>query len=142
MKQKIFTMAATLGVLLGLAVVAGAQTRGTVRASIRFDFVAGEKRMLAGDYTVRRMSANTFILRRDDGKESAMVLAPVSMRQRQEGSPERLVFTKIGGQYFLTQLWTDRRADGRALNRAKADERLAKETDSAPRVIEVLAKSN
>jgi hypothetical protein len=142
MKQKIFTMAATFGLLLGLAVVAGAQTRGTVRASIRFDFVAGEKRMLAGDYTVRRISTNSFILRRDDGKETAIVLAPLSMRQRPEGSPERLVFTQIGGQYFLTELWTDGRADGRALNRAKADERLAKETHSAPRTVEVLAKSN
>lgn len=141
MKQKIFTIAATFGLLMSLAVAAGAQTRGSIRASIRFDFVVGEKRMLAGDYTVRRVSTNSFVLRRDDGKDTTIVFAPVSMRQRDEGSPERLVFTQIGSQYFLTQLWTNRQTDGRALSRPKAEERLAKETHTAPRTVEVLAKN-
>jgi hypothetical protein len=144
MKQRILTAAATLAVLLSLAVVAGAQTRKKIEATIRFDFVAGESRLRAGDYSVIRVSDKAFLLRSADGKSKAIVLAPITIRQREEGSPERLVFNRYGSEYFLAQVWSDRTGDGHALYPAKTEARVAKkmeQTNSAPQTIEVFAKS-
>ena|SRR5437773_1415927 len=144
MKRRILTMVATLGVLLGLAVVAGAQARNKVEVNIRFDFAAGETKLRAGNYTVKRISNKAFSLRSADGKSNAIVLAPISIRQRPEGSPERLVFKRYGSQYFLVQVWTDRNGEGSALYPSKTEERLTKQmekTNSAPQTIEIVSKS-
>ena len=142
MKQKILTIAATLGILLGLSAVAAAQTRNRIEATIRFDFIAGNKELKAGDYSVTRISQNTVLVRSADGKTSAVVLAPVSLQQRGDGSHERLVFKQFGSTYLLTEVWTDRDADGRGLDTMKSEKRLAKSNGAKPQTVEVLAKGN
>ncbi len=146
MKQGILTLVATLGVVLGLAVMAGAQTRNKIDATIRFDFAAGETKLKAGDYSVRRISDKSFLLRSADGQNKAIVLAPISIRQqRPEGSPERLVFKRYGNEYFLAQVWSNRNGDGSALSPTKTEARLAKQMEknnSSAQTVEVLAKTN
>lgn len=142
MKQKILTIAAIVGVLLSLSIAAGAQTRNRIEANIRFDFMAGDKLMKAGDYSVTRISQSTVLLRRADGKSSAIVMAPVSLRQRRDGSPERLVFKRFASEYVLIEVWTDRDGDGRGLDTLKIEQRLAKTNGAKPQTIEVLAKGN
>ena len=141
MKHKILTIVATMGILLGLSVTAAAQTRNRIEATIRFDFMAGEKQMKAGKYSVKRISQNTLMLRSADG-DSAILIAPVSLRQRRDGSPERLVFKRFGGQYLLVEVWTDRDGDGRGLDAVKSEQRLAKNTGTKPQTVEVFAKGN
>ena len=142
MKHKILTIAATMGILLGLSIAASAQTRNRIEATIRFDFVAGEKMMKAGDYSVTRISQNTVMLRSADRKNSAIVLAPVSLHQRGDGSPERLVFKRFGSEYLLAEVWTDRDSDGRGLDIVRSEQRLAKTNGAKPQTVEVLAKGN
>jgi len=142
MKQKILTIAATLGILLGLSAVAAAQTRNRIEANIRFDFIVGNKELKAGDYSVTRISQNTVSVRSADGKTSVIVLAPASLQQRRDGSHERLVFKQFGSTYLLTEVWTDRDADGRGLDTMKSEQRLAKSNGAKPQTVEVLAKGN
>ena len=142
MKHKILTIAATVGILLSLSVIAGAQTRNRIEATIRFDFMAGAKEMKAGDYSIKRISESTFLVRSADGKNNAIMMATVSLQQRREGSPQRLVFKRFGSQYLLTEVWTDRDGDGRGLDTVKTEQRLAKTNEAKPQTIEVLAKIN
>ena len=142
MKQKILTIAATLGILLGLSAVAAAQTRNRIEANIRFDFIVGNKELKAGDYSVTRISQNTVSVRSADGKTSVIVLAPTSLQQRRDGSHERLVFKQFGSTYLLTEVWTDRDADGRGLDTMKSEQRLANANGAKPQTVEVLAKGN
>jgi len=142
MKHKILMIAATLGALFSLAVAAGAQPRNQVKARIGFDFVAGESKLKAGDYSVRRLSQNAILFRSADGKSSAIVLAPIALPRRREDAPERLVFKQYGSEYLLVEVWTDRQSDGRALDTVKAERRLAQRIKSVPQTVEVLAKQN
>src|ERR1043166_7892286 len=142
MKHKILIMAATLGALFSLAVAAGAQTRNQVKVRIGFDFVAGESKLEAGDYSVKRLSQNAILLRSADGKSKAIVLVPITLSRRREDAPERLVFKRYGSEYLLVEVWTDRQNDGRALDTVKTEKRLAKRIKSAPQTVEVLAKQN
>ena len=68
--------------------------------------------------------------------------APVAVEQRREGSPARLVFKRYGDKYFLAQVWSDVRAEGRQLNSSKTEESLAKQfkqKNETARVVDVLA---
>lgn len=126
MKQRILMMTASLLALMAMAVVsANAQTGAKLDAHVPFDFAAGEVRLKAGDYSVKRIARNAFLLRSADNKTAIIVQAPIALDQRREGSPARLVFRRYEGEYFLTQVWSDASTEGRQINTSKTEERLA-----------------
>jgi len=143
MKQRTLTMVATLAALTMLALVSvNAQTGAKIDAHVQFDFVAGETRLKAGDYSVTHIAAKAFLLRSTDSKVSVVVQAPIAIEQRRDGSPARLVFRRYGSEYFLAQIWGDPRAEGRQVNPSKAEERLAKQwkqKNTTAQMVEVLA---
>lgn len=145
MKQRFVTMAATLAVVTMLAVGSvNAQSGARIEANVPFDFTAGDAKVKAGDYSVTRIARNEFLLRSADLKTSVVVQAPVTIEQRREGSPARLVFKRYGNEYFLAQVWSDARAEGRQLYSSKTEERLArqfKEENETAKLVEVLART-
>ena len=144
MKYTSLRMVAMLALLLALgAVSANAQTGSMIEARIPFDFAAGETKLKAGDYTVKRISKDALQLRNAQDKTSVMVLAPLAIRQTRNDSPERLVFKRYGNEYFLSQVWTNRAAEGRGLFASRNESRLAKEMDKTrqqSQTIEVVAR--
>lgn len=140
MKYGTLKTVATLGLFLILAVVSvSAQSGSWIAASIPFDFAAGETKLKAGDYTVKRLSKETILLRSADQKTNVIVLASVSLQQARGDARERLVFNRYGSEYFLTQVWTNRNADGRELSRSKTETRLAKSAPQ-PEAVEIIAR--
>src|SRR5260370_15207506 len=134
MKYTSLKTVAMLGLFFVLAVMtASAQTGSRIEASIPFDFAAGETKLKAGDYTVKRISKDALQLRNAQTKTSVIVLAPLAIQQMRNDAPERLVFNRYGSEYFLTQVWTNRTADGRGLFTSKAENRLAKQMDKHQR---------
>lgn len=144
MKYTSLRMVAMLALLLALgAVSAHAQTGGMIEARIPFDFAAGETKLKAGDYTFKRISKDALQLRNEQDKTSVMVLAPLAIRQTRNDSPERLVFKRYGNEYFLSQVWTNRAAEGRGLFASRTERRLAKQIDKTrqqAQSIEVVAR--
>ena len=132
-----------LGLLLGLAAIsASAQTGGRIEASIPFDFAAGETRLKAGDYSVKRISKDALQLRNAQNEKSVIVMAPLVIQQTRNDAPERLVFKRYGNEYFLSQIWITRGADGHGLFASKAENRLAKQMDKSrqqPQSVEIVA---
>jgi hypothetical protein len=103
MKNQIYTAIAIFIVFLGFA---GAnvqgQTASKIEVSIPFEFSAGKETLKAGVYSIKQTSSNLLVLRNSDGK-SVILNAPLSLESKDKG--ERLVFSKHGEEYVLTQVW-------------------------------------
>src|SRR5260370_8636235 len=96
MKYTSLKTTAMLGLFIVLAVMtASAQTGSRIEASIPFDFAAGETKLKAGDYTVKRISKDALQLRNAQTKTSVIVLAPLSIHQMRNNAPEPWSSTSI-----------------------------------------------
>lgn len=141
MKQTILKSTAVVGIFLVAAVAASAQRGRRIEVSIPFAFTAGRLHVQAGEYSLERISENAVLLRSADNRISGIVMAPTAIRQQREGSPARLVFKRYGSEYFLTQVWTDRDAEGRAVNASPAEQQLAKQQkNSETQTIQIMAR--
>ena len=120
-KQLTRTLPGFFAVLV-LAAVAQAQTSRGVEVQIPFDFVAGQKQMPAGRYTVRRVrvdSASALLIKGEaKGAESAVVLTNTG-----DVNPERasLTFRRHGERYFLAEVSMPGAASVRGLAKTGAE---------------------
>ena len=106
MKNKIYSVIAIFGMFLGLAMVnAQGQAPSKVKVEIPFEFAAGKTTLPAGVYTIRRMSGELVRLSSEDGKSGVILNAPVTNTSNNPNAIERLVFSKQGEHYFLSQIW-------------------------------------
>ena len=105
MRNQIYRAFAIFAVFFGLAVTGvQAQAPSKVEVDIPFEFSVGKATLKPGVYTIKRLSGNYLMLRRSDGK--AMILnAPLTLTSSESNSVERLVFSKSGEQYSLSQIW-------------------------------------
>ena len=74
-----------------------------LRATVPFNFTVGSKHLPAGNYTVSPVVA-TFIAIRNCDKNAA-VLSAVNPGADQSNSNAKLVFDKLGDQYFLREIF-------------------------------------
>lgn len=115
---------------VGGGIVANAQidTTTTIEADVPFAFMVGNTTLPAGKYEIKGL---------DDLTPGALVLSAVKRGKRvvfdtnnTESNPERLhgkselVFNKIGGKYFLAQVWAEDSASGSQLVKSKMEKRL------------------
>ena len=105
MKQQIFKLTAIVAIFLGVAVTGvQAQAPSKVEVNIPFEFSAGTKTLPAGVYIIKRLSGNNLIMRRVDGKSSVILNAPLNLTSLDDKG-ERLVFSKSGDDYYLSEIW-------------------------------------
>ena len=92
-----------------------------------FDFVVGDRVMLAGEYQMSEMGASgpAIAILSEDRKAHALVLTSACTSSGPSKS-SKLVFHAIGGRYFLSQVWTKGYDQGRQLRTSKAEIELAK----------------
>jgi len=106
MKHKIYTVIALFGLFLGVGVaVVRAQAPSKVEVNIPFEFTAGKTTLKAGVYSIKRLSAENVTLRSEDGKSSVILNAPVSLTSSDPEAVERLVFSRYGEEFVLSQIW-------------------------------------
>lgn len=129
MKKQIlraFTLFSLLMTLAMATAVANAQTR-SIKAYIPFNFNAGENKLAAGEYTVRRISQHALVIESADGKTRVMLVAARAIDQSLNQGKEKLVFHRYANNYFLSQVWAVRADSGRELDRSKSERAAAKE---------------
>ncbi len=138
MKKQLTRACAVFGLVLMSAAFTGAsaQTARTIFVHVPFEFVVGEKRLPAGDYTVRRIlldSAKTLLIRSADGRAAATV--HTSDAGKRAAAPQaKLVFAQYGEQYFLAQVWTPGAETARAFAKSRVQRGLEREwADGATR---------
>lgn len=112
---------------LVLAAAANAQVLNAVTVRVTFDFVAGEKQMPAGRYTVQRIksdSESALLIRSEDGRSTAIVLTNTGEKPPRAGA---LVFRQRGDRYFLAEVSMPGAASVRELPKTGAERRLERE---------------
>jgi hypothetical protein len=149
MKNKLYSTLAMLSLFLMLGVASvQAQSRGKLEVSIPFQFQIGSQTFAAGDYSVKRLTQNSILVRSADGQKSVIALMPRAIQNEagRKAAQEKLVFHQYGNQYFLAQVWMNRDGDGHELNISKAERQAASEGNMANgsatlRKIEVAART-
>jgi hypothetical protein len=135
MKQQFVRAIAFLGLVA--AVSAGpvlAQTLPHTVVNVPFDFIAGNKKLPAGEYTIKRIkddSDQVSLVQSRDGRESSIAItSPVGGYSGPAES--KVIFHKYGNQYFLSQVWTLGESRGRELPISDRERSLRREmaTDS------------
>jgi hypothetical protein len=115
--RKLNLMAVTLAALalvLGTA-TAHAQTQKAI-ASIPFDFQVGARHMSAGRYAVDTSDGYLLTIRGLSTSGEAFVLSnSIDSKHREQEDSPRLVFLRVGSQYYLAQVWTPDLQDGRKI---------------------------
>lgn len=127
MKKQISRTLLGLAATLVLAAAAVAQVSHAVVVSVPFDFVAGEKRMPAGRYTVSRVRSDAesaLLIRSEDGRTTAVVLTNTGEPRPRAAA---LVFRQRGDRHFLAGVSMPGTASARELTPSSAERRLARE---------------
>ena len=120
-----------LGFFAVLVLAAGAQAQGSrgMEIQIPFDFVAGQKQMPAGKYTVRRVrfDSESVLLIKGEGESSE---AAIVLTNTGEGNPVRaaLTFRQHGERYFLAEVSMPGSASVRELSKTRAERAAERET--------------
>jgi hypothetical protein len=149
MKKKLYSTFAMLSLSLLMAVISvQAQSGRKLEVNIPFEFQIGSQTLPAGEYSVKRLTQNSVLVRSLDGERSAIAQTPGSITTDESGkaTQEKLVFNQYGNQYFLSQVWMARGSDGRELYKSSAEHKAAKEQAVAnggakPQKIEVAARA-
>ena len=109
-----------------LATAAHAQSTN-VTASVPFDFVVGDHAYPAGDYVVTSISDTgvPILIRNTDQSENGIVLTN-SCSSSKPAPTTKLVFKRMGSQYFLYQVWREGSTEGREFRISKTEMSLAR----------------
>jgi hypothetical protein len=128
MKKQISRTLLGFFAVLMLAAAANAQTSRGLEVRIPFDFVAGQKQLPAGSYTVRRVriDSETALLIRGEGKGAAAVV--LTHRGDQNPSGASLTFRQHGERYFLAEVSIPGTASVRELAKTGAERTAERET--------------
>lgn len=138
MKTQLTRMFALFGLLLAAVVAAApasAQGGRTIVVNIPFEFVVGNERMPAGDYTVRRIvrdSEKTLLIRSTDGSAAATIHTN-AVETKTPAAQAKLTFVQYGEQYFLAQVWTPGSTSGREVTKSRIQRSLERELEARVR---------
>lgn len=129
-RQVVIMMIAALIVAIASVTTIRAQSAGNVSVTIPFEFSAGTKTLPAGDYNVRRTLQGGSVVMRIQDKNNAVALflpnaRPVAGSNIQAES--KLVFSRYGNEYFLSQIWIAGRSTGAELHRTTRERSLQRE---------------
>lgn len=131
-----------LTLLLMLTTIStSAQSQRSGVLNIPFSFTVGEKTLPAGEYTVepnRKDYDKVWLVQSKDNHTSVLVIT-MSVRAKETQEQTKLVFHRLGEQYFLSQIWTPGGSTGRELTMPGVERELAKNAKNR-RTIVVLAR--
>lgn len=114
MKAKVFNLTAiTFSLVLGIA-TAQAQTQESV-VSIPFDFQVGTQHISAGQYVADIIDGYLLAIRGANTSGTAVSTNSINSKHREQESP-RLVFFRLGNQYYLIQVRSPDLEDGRKIS--------------------------
>jgi hypothetical protein len=96
-----------------------------MRATIPFDFHAGDRLMPAGEYVIHEQGP-CVTFNRADAAKAIITLITNSVSGADATRDARLVFNRYGREYFLTTIWNPFSDSGRQLVLTNREKELAK----------------
>jgi hypothetical protein len=119
-------------VVTALIPVASAQSL-PIRVRIPFPFIAADRTVQAGDYTLRpaSISPGVMLLKGEEGEQGLFLSTfPLDSRRAAELNVIKVVFHRYGDRYFLSEVWTDGNKLG--VWKSKQEKREQKAANVAP----------
>lgn len=124
--------------LVGILTFVGAANAQELRlrANIPFDFVVGDRVLPAGEYDMGKalVGANVIAIRDEDQPSTTLVGSHVCTLT-EPSKTSKLVFHRMGGEYFLYQIWVEGRTTGSEFAKSKLEIRMAKNQTNEDEVI-------
>jgi hypothetical protein len=117
---KPFVMVATF---VALACTSLHAQSGDMRATIPFDFHAGNRLVPAGDYVIHGQGAVVFLRKADSGTSVSSFMTSGTIG-RDRSRLARLDFQRYGTHYFLTTIWDPFSQDGRHVHQTAREKEL------------------
>ena len=102
----------------------GAYAQSYVKADVPFAFNVGAAQLPAGTYEIKVASQNEIII--EDGESRAVALSN-ARREGPRKTESKLVFHRIGNQYFLAEVWKGSGEGGLIVPTSKHEKDLMKE---------------
>ena len=126
-----------LFVFAALVMATATQAQQTkVTAFVPFDFVAGDHAYSAGQYDLKSLSGASKIIQITDNRASdTNSMLSHSCQSLSPADDTKLVFKRMGGTYFLYQIWTAGNQYGREFSRSQTEKMLAQNHESPENVI-------
>jgi hypothetical protein len=137
MKNYLFLLAAVVIFLNGVgAREVSAQGARAVEAAVAFDFRVGDQTYPAGVYRLEAMGEGNFLELRKLGENGLRHLIAVDAAQKGRRERPKLVFRRVGGDYYLSGVFLGGDGWGFALRPARrgreGEKRLASQTGEVP----------
>ena len=116
------------GLVLLLAVAAplhaGSILNHEMTVSVPFGFMAGDKSLPAGDYSVQVNPERGSVVLHQAGQSPLILLT--NQRESTNTPPRgKLVFKRYGANFFLSEVWNQDNATGQALTPSAAEKEMA-----------------
>jgi hypothetical protein len=129
--KNLHSILASLALLL-MATAAHAQ-QATLTGTVPFNFVVGDRTYPAGDYIFRNSGD---VLKISNAEQSKTEMAVSNACGGSTPSKDsKLVFERMGGYYFLRQIWVVGYSQGRELPRSRTEVRLAQNREKPESII-------
>jgi len=126
MTTKIISTLTGLVLLLAVAAPlhAGSILNHEMTVSVPFGFIAGDKSLPAGDYSVQVNPERGSVVLHQEGQSPLILLT--NRRESINTSPRgKLVFKRYGANFFLSEVWNQDNATGQALTPSDAEKEMA-----------------
>jgi hypothetical protein len=125
MKTRALVMAGVMA-LTAVASTRVAQAQEPLVVNIPFDFVAGDMKLPAGEYSVKVSGPTQTLLlisRKDAAATAFMNTNPAVSSEPQTES--KLIFNRYGDRYFLSQIWQEGNSQGRQLLKSAREKEIS-----------------
>ena len=119
--------------LLMAGVAQGQTTK--VRAFIPFDFVVGDRAYSAGEYWLQSTRTQGVIQIGDARDSGSVMVLSNACETLAPAEQTKLVFRRMGDNYFLSQVWVEGRTVGREFPRSQVEIKMAQNHEKADAVI-------
>lgn len=138
-----FVIFSLLLILSAASVATRAQSAGDAIFNVPFEFMAGNVRLPAGEYVVRRTSesGSTYFVRSRDGRTVATLSVRNNARAGAEGGPAHLTFNVYGGEHFLSQVRPGAARTVAEFHKGRAEREVMRAATAGARSVRVVASS-
>ncbi len=102
-----------------------------IKAEVPFPFPVGNSKLSAGSYTADMNVAQGVLRVRSADCKSTVLILSSAVQSSTEAAHAKLVFTKYGDEYFLSQVWPAGTGIGRELTKSRSEREIAAATPRA-----------
>src|SRR4051794_128032 len=107
MKKQVLSIVSMLSLLLTLAIAGSANSSGSFKVNIPFDFTVGKTQLKAGSYIVDSNRIQDVPQIINEESRTSIFVSTFGGKSSSKPSRAKLVFHRYEGQYFLTQIWNE-----------------------------------